>query len=211
MNFETSERVAVNVHGSRGEDVMIGAKYAGATFYGGAGNDMLIAKSGRGKDVHLFYGGAGNDTLIGGNGRDVFDGGAGDDVIRGGEGRSKIYGGPGNDDITDGIGGSEIHTGPGRNVVRSAGGDDHIYVGSGQNLIEPGEGRVVFHVAYGGVTHISGWHDDYQLDLSAWPLMPEIRVTKKNRADIRLGVSFIRIDGPVSDTQLRAQISQVKS
>ena len=211
MNFETSERVAVNVHGSRGEDVMIGAKYAGATFYGGAGNDMLIAKSGRGKDVHLFYGGAGNDTLIGGNGRDVLDGGAGDDVIRGGEGRSKIYGGPGNDDITDGIGGSEIHTGPGRNVVRSAGGDDHIYVGSGQNLIEPGEGRVVFHVAYGGVTHISGWHDDYQLDLSAWPLMPEIRVTKKNRADIRLGVSFIRIDGPVSDTQLRAQISQAKS
>ena len=95
--------------------------------------------------------------------------------------------------------------------MRSAGGDDHIYVGSGQNLIEPGEGRVVFHVAYGGVTHISGWHDDYQLDLSAWPLMPEIRVTKKNRADIRLGVSFIRIDGPVSDTQLRAQISQVKS
>ena len=208
MNFETSERVAVNVQGSRGADVMIGAKYAGATFYGGAGNDMLIAKSGRGKDVHIFYGGAGNDTLYGGNGRDILDGGAGDDVIRGGEGSSKIYGGPGNDDISDGIGGSEIHTGPGRNIVRSAGGDDHIYVGSGQNTIEPGEGAAVFHVAYGGVTMISGWNDDYKLDLSAWPSEPEVTVTGNDRADIRLGVSFIRIDGPVSVKKLKSQISQ---
>ena len=208
MNFETSERVAVNLQGSRGADVMIGAKYAGATFYGGAGNDMLIAKSGRGKDVHIFYGGAGNDTLYGGNGRDILDGGAGDDVIRGGEGSSKIYGGPGNDDISDGIGGSEIHTGPGRNIVRSAGGDDHIYVGSGQNTIEPGEGAAVFHVAYGGVTMISGWNDDYKLDLSAWSSEPEVTVTGNDRADIRLGVSFIRIDGPVSVKKLKSQISQ---
>lgn len=208
MNFETSERVAVNVQGSRGADVMIGAKYAGATFYGGAGNDLLIAKSGRGKDVHLFYGGAGNDTLIGGNGRDILDGGAGDDVIRGGEGRSKIYGGAGNDDISDGMGGSEIHTGPGRNIVRSAGGDDHIFVGSGHNTVEPGEGQVVFHVAYGGVTQISGWSDDYTLDLTAWPKAPDIRITGKDRADIRLGVSFIRIDGPVSQKKLQSQISQ---
>jgi len=208
MNFETSERVAVNVHGSRGADVMIGAKYAGATFHGGAGNDMLIAKSGRGKDVHIFYGGAGNDTLYGGNGRDILDGGAGDDVIRGGAGHSKIYGGPGNDDISDGSGGSEIHTGPGRNIVRSAGGDDHIYIGSGQNTIEPGEGQTVFHVAYGGVTLISGWHDDYKLDLSAWPSEPEIQITGSDRANIRLGVSFIRIDGPVSQKKLQSQITR---
>jgi arylsulfatase A-like enzyme len=208
MNFETSERVAVNVQGSRGADVMIGAKYAGATFYGGAGNDLLIAKSGRGKDVHVFYGGAGNDTLYGGNGRDILDGGAGNDVIRGGEGRSKIYGGPGNDDIADGPGGSEIHTGPGRNIVRSAGGDDHIYVGSGHNTIEPGEGAVVFHVAYGGVTEINGWSDAYRLDLSAWPNPPELRITGKDGADIRLGVAIIRINGPVSETTLQTQITQ---
>jgi arylsulfatase A-like enzyme len=208
MNFETSERVAVNVHGSRGADVMIGAKYAGATFHGGAGNDILIAKSGRGKDVHIFYGGAGNDTLYGGNGRDILDGGAGDDVIRGGEGRSKIYGGPGNDDISDGTGGSEIHTGPGRNIVRSAGGDDHIYIGSGHNTIEPGEGQAVFHVAYGGVTLIAGWSDDYTLDLSAWPNEPEVQITGNDRANIRLGVSFIRIDGPVSQKKLQSQITR---
>lgn len=208
MNFETSERVAVNVQGSRGADVMIGAKYAGATFYGGAGDDLLIAKSGRGKDVHVFYGGAGNDTLYGGNGRDILDGGAGDDVIRGGEGRSKIYGGPGNDDISDGPGGSEIHTGPGRNIVRSAGGDDHIYVGSGHNTIEPGEGSVVFHVAYGGVTEINGWSDAYRLDLSAWPNPPELRITGNDRADIHLGVAIIRINGPVSAATLKTQITQ---
>ena len=137
INFETSERVTVNVQGSRGADVMIGPKYGGATFYGGAGDDMLIAKSGRGKDVHLFYGGSGNDTMIGGNARDILDGGTGNDVIRGGNGRSKIYGGPGNDDISDGEGGSEIHTGPGRNVVRSAGGDDRIFIGNGHNQIAP--------------------------------------------------------------------------
>jgi len=208
MNFETSERVAVNVQGSRGADVMIGAKYAGATFYGGAGDDMLIAKSGRGKDVHLFYGGAGNDTLIGGNGRDILDGGAGNDVIRGGAGRSKIYGGPGNDDISDGEGGSEIHTGPGRNRVKSAGGDDTIYIGSGHNTIEPGKGRATFHVAYGGVTTLTGWEDDYTLDLSDWPAAPIITIDEGRGAELRLGVAVVRINAAVSASQLQSQIQQ---
>jgi Ca2+-binding RTX toxin-like protein len=208
MNFETSERVAVNVQGSRGADVMIGAKYAGATFYGGAGDDMLIAKSGRGKDVHLFYGGAGNDTLIGGNGRDILDGGAGNDVIRGGAGRSKIYGGPGNDDISDGEGGSEIHTGPGRNRVKSAGGDDTIYIGSGHNTIEPGKGRATFHVAYGGVTTLTGWEDDYTLDLSDWPAAPTITIDEGRGAELRLGVAVVRINAAVSASQLQSQIQQ---
>ena len=63
-------------------------------------------------------------------------------------------------------------------------------------------------MAYGGVTMISGWNDDYKLDLSAWPSEPEVTVTGNDRADIRLGVSFIRIDGPVSVKKLKSQISQ---
>lgn len=208
INFETSERVTVTVQGSRGDDVMIGPKYAGATFHGGAGDDTLIAKSGRGKDAHFFYGGAGNDVLIGGNGRDVLDGGTGNDVIRGGNGKSKIFGGPGNDDISDGTGGSEIHTGPGRNVVRSLGGDDVIFVGNGQNTIQPGPGRAVFHIDYGGVTVFESWDEEYILDLAKWPQPVDISPKAEGFTDITLGVSIIRIQDRVSEKQLRAQIRQ---
>ncbi|MDE9451615.1 sulfatase-like hydrolase/transferase [Aliiroseovarius sp. Z3] len=208
ITFETSERVTVNVRGSRGDDVMIGPKYGGAEFHGGGGDDTLIAVSGRRKDVHKFYGGAGNDTLIGGNGRDILDGGSGHDVIKGGDGHSTIYGGPGNDDISDGEGGSEIHTGPGRNTVRSAGGDDRMFVGAGHNRIEPGPGKSVFQIAYGGVTEFSDWHDDYTLDLSAWPQRPEILINPDETATIQLGVAFIRINAKVSKAKLDAQIVQ---
>ena len=206
INFETSERVTVNVQGSRGADVMIGPKYGGATFYGGAGDDMLIAKSGRGKDVHLFYGGSGNDTMIGGNARDILDGGTGNDVIRGGNGRSKIYGGPGNDDISDGEGGSEIHTGPGRNVVRSAGGDDRIFIGNGHNQIAPGPGKAVFVLEYGGVTEFKSWDGEYILDLSKWPSSPTISSTEDGYTDVSIGVSLVRIYSSVTVKQLRGQI-----
>lgn len=208
INFETSERVTVNVQGSRGADVMVGPKYGGATFHGGAGDDMLIAKSGRGKDIHYFYGGAGNDTLIGGNARDVLDGGTGNDVIRGGNGRSKIYGGPGNDDISDGTGGSEIHTGPGRNLVRSEGGDDRIFIGSGHNKITPGPGKAVFMLEYGGITEFESWDTDYILDLTKWPKSPHISAPNDDYTDISLGVSVVRIYGKTHEKQLRSQIKQ---
>ena len=208
INFETSERVNVTVQGSRGADVMIGPKYTGAEFHGGAGDDMLIAKSKRGKDVHKFYGGSGNDTLIGGNSRDILDGGTGNDVIRGGAGHSKIYGGPGNDQISDGLNGSEIHTGPGRNSVHSAGGNDQIYIGNGQNRIKPGSGKAVFIVEYGGVTHIDGWDSEYTLDLSNWPKGIEIEIQNDNAALISLGMSFIHIKGAGSESELSHQIKQ---
>jgi arylsulfatase A-like enzyme len=208
INFETSERVTVNVQGSRGADVMIGPKYGGATFHGGAGDDILIARSGRGKDVHMFYGGAGNDTLIGGNARDILDGGTGNDVIRGGEGRSKIYGGPGNDDIADGPGSSEIHTGPGRNIVRSEGGDDQIFVGNGHNTVHPGPGKVVFHMEYGGITIIKSWSDAYTLDLSKWPCPAEITTHEGGYLEVKLGVSVVRIFTNLNERKLRRQITQ---
>jgi Ca2+-binding RTX toxin-like protein len=206
INFETSERVTVNVQGSRGADVMIGPKYGGATFHGGAGDDMLIAKSGRGKDVHRFFGGAGNDTLVGGNARDILDGGTGNDVIRGGKGRSKIYGGPGNDDISDGEGGSEIHTGPGRNTVRSEGGDDRMFIGNGRNHIAPGPGNAVFVIEYGGITEFETWDDTYVLDLSKWSSAPTITKNDSGYTDVVLGVSVVRIHAKIDEKKIRAQI-----
>ena len=208
INFETSERVVIDVTGSRGDDVMIGPKYGGATFYGGAGDDKLIAKSGRGKDVHHFYGGSGHDTLIGGNSRDILDGGTGNDVIRGGKGHSLIYGGPGNDDISDGTGGSKIHTGPGRNVVHSEGGDDEIFIGNGHNTIHPGPGKAVFYVEYGGITVFELWRLEYSLDLNKWPGQPEITFGEAHTCDIRLGVSLVRIKGFADEDMLRNQIRQ---
>ncbi len=186
INFETSERVTVNVQGSRGADVMVGPKYGDATFHGGAGND----------------------TLIGGNARDVLDGGTGNDVILGGKGHSKIYGGPGNDDISDGPGGSEIHTGPGRNLVRSEGGDDRIFVGSGYNKIAAGPGKAVFILEYGGVTEFENWGEDYVLDLKKWPKSPRISTINETYADVTLGVSVVRIYGETREKQLRSQIKQ---
>ncbi len=202
INFETSERVVVNVQGSRGDDVMIGPKYGGATFHGGAGNDLLVAKSGRGKDAHRFFGGAGDDTLIGGNGRDFLDGGAGNDLIKGGAGKSTIYAGPGNDEIHDGPGGSQIHTGPGRNLVRSEGGDDHIFIGNGHNDVQAGDGNVTFIVDYGGVSVIRGWREGYTLDLSRWPTDPQVARLGKDKVELRLGLTVLRLQGDVAEFSL---------
>ncbi|TKZ17256.1 sulfatase [Shimia litoralis] len=202
INFETSERVVVHVTGSRGDDVMIGPKYGGAEFHGGAGNDLLVAKSGRKKDRHQFFGGSGNDTLIGGNGRDYLDGGTGNDVIRGGHGQSTIHGGAGNDEIHDGEGGSEIFTGPGRNTVHSEGGDDVIHIGNGHNQIRAGDGHVKMIVEYGGITEIQDWRPDYRLDLSSWPNSPELHMHSDREVMLKLGLSTIVLKGAVKGLAL---------
>ena len=124
ITFECSERVLVNVKGSRGDDLMYGPKYGGATFHGGEGNDSLIAISRSESSRHFFYGGAGDDSLVGGWGNDLLDGGTGDDTILGVAGRNRIHGGHGNDKIVDGDGSSRVHTGPGRNRVTLGGGND---------------------------------------------------------------------------------------
>ncbi|KPU84323.1 sulfatase, partial [Marinosulfonomonas sp. PRT-SC04] len=190
LNFETSERVSVDVIGSHGDDVMIGPKYAGAVFHGGAGNDRLVALSRRRKDRHQFFGGEGDDILIGGAGNDVLDGGSGNDTIYGGSGRNEIFAGPGNDRIFDGEGGSMIDTGPGRNLVISEAGDDVIHVGVGENLITGGPGAVTYHIAYGGLCIITDWSDQCVLELSAWPKAPKVRVTSEG-VILRLGSSVI--------------------
>ena len=69
ITFETTERVMVDVRGSRLNDVLIGPKYGGATFYGGEGDDRLLAISVSDGSRHQFFGGSGNDYLVGGGGR----------------------------------------------------------------------------------------------------------------------------------------------
>lgn len=204
MHFETSERVAVDVKGTLGNDVMIGSKYAASTFYGGAGDDRLTALSVN-KARNRFYGGAGNDTLIGGSGRDYLDGGTGNDLIQGNSNSNTLIGGAGNDRIFDGPGGSKISTGPGRNKVVSVSGDDEIIVGSGQNEITTGPGAVWFVVDYGGVTRIRTWHDSYQLDLSAWPAVPAIEISQTG-AVLRLGLSFVFLKGVTDAEAVRSAI-----
>lgn len=208
IHFETTERVMVDVRGSRGNDVMIGPKYGGATFYGGEGDDVLRAISVSESSRHFFYGGAGNDRLIGGGGRDVLDGGTGDDTIIGTAGRNRIYGGHGNDEIIDGDGSSVVHTGPGRNRVQLGGGNDTVHAGTGINLIDAGPGAVVFVLAYGGVTHVSQWQESQVYDLSAWPKAPQVARRADGQVDVTLGLSVLRIAGVPEGHDLRMQIRQ---
>jgi Ca2+-binding RTX toxin-like protein len=62
-------------------------------FYGGAGNDIVVA--GNGDDIVLA--GAGNDNVYGGFGNDAIDGQAGNDYLYGGDGNDIITGGTGKD------------------------------------------------------------------------------------------------------------------
>jgi arylsulfatase A-like enzyme len=208
IHFETTERVMVSVRGSRGNDVMIGPKYGGATFYGGEGDDVLRAISVSDSSRHYFYGGAGNDRLIGGGGRDVLDGGTGDDTIVGMAARNKLYGGHGNDEIHDGDGSSVVQTGPGRNRVRLGGGNDTVLAGTGVNLIDPGPGAVVFVLAYGGVTQVSQWQPEQVYDLSAWPKPPQVTRRADGLVDVTLGLSVLRIAGVPGDHDVSSQIRQ---
>ncbi|MFM7336008.1 MAG: sulfatase, partial [Tabrizicola sp.] len=208
ITFETTERVMVDVRGSRGNDVMIGPKYGGATFYGGEGDDLLKAITLHDGTRHFFYGGAGNDRLIGGGGRDLLDGGTGDDTIMGTGGRNRIFGGHGNDHIFDGDGSSVLHTGPGRNRVHLGGDNDTVHAGTGVNLIDPGPGAVVFVLAYGGVTHVSQWQVEQVYELTAWPKAPTITRRSDGTVDVTLGLSVLRIAGVPEGHDVTTQITQ---
>ncbi len=204
IHFETSERVEVHVTGSGGDDIMLGPKYAGSTFYGGAGNDQLIARATMENTRHHFYGGAGDDILSGGPGRDFLHGGTGNDTIHGRRGNNRIFGGHGNDTLIDGDGSSEIHTGPGRNRVILGHGDDVVYLGTGVNLISPGSGAVRFVPEYGGVNLIDKWSADQVFDLSGWPTAPKFMKDEKG-VSISLGTSVINLRGARSVDDVKSQ------
>ena len=206
ITFECSERVLVNVKGSRGGDAMYGPKYGEAHFYGGEGDDSLIAISRTESSRHFFFGGSGDDRLVGGWGRDVLDGGAGNDTIIGTAGRNRIFGGHGNDRITDGAGASRIQTGPGRNRVTLGGGNDTLFAGSGITHVEAGTGAALFVIPYGGVTHIRGWTADQRYDLSAWPAPPCVRRLSDGRIEVTLGLTFLLIEGVPDGREITAQL-----
>ncbi|MEO0343637.1 MAG: sulfatase-like hydrolase/transferase [Pseudomonadota bacterium] len=204
IEFETSERVNVNVKGSAKDDVMIGPKYAGSTFHGGDGNDRLIAMATLANAKHFFYGGAGNDYLSGGAGNDLLDGGPGNDEIHGRGGSNLLIGGLGNDLITDGDGASIIETGPGQNRVFSGAGDDVFRCGIGVNEINPGRGASRFEFEYGGVTRIARWERGHIYDFSSWPKLPEFS-ERDGKVIVQSGVSFVEITGCPSTKQAKAQ------
>lgn len=205
FRFETSERVSVDVVGSRGDDVMIGPKYGSAVFYGGAGDDRLEAMTKRGRDSNQLYGGSGNDTLMGGAGRDTLDGGSGDDVIHGGAGRNLILAGPGNDLITDGPGASQIDTGAGRNRLTLAEGDHHVTFGPGPNIVEAGPGAKIFVLAAGATVEITGWDAAQRYDLSGWALPAQIAPAPGGGVIIHAGNSCLILTDLPAGTNAIAQ------
>lgn len=206
FRFETSERVAVHVVGSNGDDVMTGPKYGGATFFGGEGDDLLIATGKRPKDRHAFYGGSGNDTLIGGRGNDTLHGGAGDDLIRGGTGRNLIHAGPGNDVIEDGEGASEIHTGPGRNRITLAEGDHRLHIGPGPNRITAGPGAKRLELDYGATVALTGWDPAQRYDLTRWPARPDLHPLPEGGVMLSHGTSCLIITDAPEGTDILRQV-----
>lgn len=206
FRFETTERVAVHVVGSNGDDVMIGPKYGGATLHGGDGDDLLVATGKRPKDRHAFFGGSGNDTLIGGPGNDTLDGGPGDDEVRGGTGRNLIIAGPGNDQIHDREGASEIHTGPGRNRITLAEGDHKLLIGPGPNRIEAGPGAKRLVLDYGATVELSGWDRRQHYDLTGWPARPDIRELPGRGVMLRHGTSCLIVTDFPADAEIWQQV-----
>lgn len=206
IEFETSERVEIDLRGSDGDDIMIGPKHGAATFHGGAGNDLMIAKAKQANRRHAFYGEAGNDTLHGGPGRDTLDGGTGDDVIFGYTGRNHIYGGHGNDLIYDGEGASTIDPGPGRNTVELGEGDHEVHVGTGITRITAAPGAKRFRIAWGGVCVISGWDAGAVYDLSSWPGAPSVEDHGGGVWRLRLGLGIVEIEGVPEGVDLAGQV-----
>ena len=206
IEFETSERVEIDLKGSNGDDVMIGPKHGAATFHGGAGNDLLIARAKQANRRHAFYGEAGNDTLLGGPGRDTLDGGTGDDVIHGYTGRNHIFGGHGNDVIEDGEGASTIDPGPGRNLVRLAHGDHEVIVGTGITRITAAPGAKRFRIAWGGVCVIEGWDAGQVYDLSRWPGAATLEDRGAGTWRLRLGLGIVEITAVAPGVDLGGQV-----
>jgi Ca2+-binding RTX toxin-like protein len=184
IEFETSERVEIDLRGSDGDDIMIGPKHGAATFYGEAGND----------------------TLHGGPGRDTLDGGTGDDVIFGYGGRNHIYGGHGNDVIEDGEGASTIDPGPGRNRVTLGAGDHEVLVGTGVTEIEALPGAKRFRISWGGVCVIRGWDAGQVYDLSGWPGAPQVQEIGSGVWRMRLGLGIVEVTGVAEGVDLRGQV-----
>ena len=92
--------------------------------------------------------------------------------------------------------------------MRLGGGNDTVHAGTGITHVDPGQGAVVFVLAYGGVTHVSQWQAEQVYDLSAWPKPPQVARRPDGLVDVTLGLSVLRIAGVPGDHDIAAQIRQ---
>lgn len=120
--------------------------------FGGAGDDILDASTGLGKN--RLYGGTGDDELFAGS-RDRLFGGDGNDILDAsvGKGSNRLYGGTGNDTL---FGGS-------RDFLFGGNGDDQLFVGEGDTLTG-GDGRDQFWIAAGEIPTTANTITDFQSD-----------------------------------------------
>lgn len=105
----------------------------GATFYGGAGADVVAGHATLAIADYLS-GGGGNDTLSGGAGNDQLLGGGGDDILSGGDGTDSLDGGDGNDAITGGAGNDSLYGGAGNDTLTAGVGNDSLQGGAGDDV-----------------------------------------------------------------------------
>ncbi|SDL16375.1 sulfatase-like hydrolase/transferase [Paracoccus chinensis] len=207
FRFETSERVEVHVVGSNGDDVMVGPKYGGATFHGGAGDDLLRSVARPGTKRNTFHGGLGNDTLIGGLGqRDILIGGSGDDVLQLLGGGGRIFAGPGNDDIRVSDGGAEIDAGPGRNTIELGAGTHRVTLGPGPNRIVAGPGAKRFTLERGATVALTGWDKEQRYVLKDWPAPVQQRVLEGGEVMIFAATSCLVVTDCPPGLDLLAQV-----
>jgi len=127
----------ITIQGFAGDDKILISETNGAisipcVIYGGAGNDSIVAGSGR---DHIF-GEAGDDSLFGGANRDVIRGEAGDDSINGDAGADSILGGDGNDSIDGDDGNDTVHGEFGDDSLLGGNGRDHVFGDDGNDFCE---------------------------------------------------------------------------
>lgn len=127
----------------------------GATIYGGAGNDALLAGWGDdvvyGEDGHdkiylnsgndVAYGGADGDLIHGGNQKDTLHGGGGSDTMFGGQHDDELYGEGAHDKLNGGGGNDFLDGGAGDDWLHGHSGTDVVFGGSGSDLFVPMWGR----------------------------------------------------------------------
>ncbi len=144
------------VSGEGGDDLIVGdwESDVGATFDGGAGDDLLYGGGGdddlRGRNGNdLIEGGSGNDILAGGRGNDILYGNADNDILRGEQGRDTLTGNSGEDTLYGGDGRDELfgHSRDGlddddaTDTLYGEGGNDTLVGGGGADVLEGGDGN----------------------------------------------------------------------
>lgn len=145
------------VFGSSHRDVMVSDDSFSGEFYGGRGNDLLVA--------NFVHGGIGNDLLVGvantwGYGSTAW-GDEGNDVLRGTLLDDYLLGGTGNDVLLGGAGEDHLEGGTGNDVLRAGDGADGWVTGeAGNDLVDGGAGNDFLDGGVGRDTLLSGAGND---------------------------------------------------